>query len=395
MLDPFLQLAPVISREAEVFGPDLYLGSHWPSHADGQAGGDLDHLTEGRFIFGVGVDGEIRQGVRSLRCPGRRRGARLDESLLVMRKTVEWQSLRVDEGASSEFDGVTMQPPPRQAGGPPIWCGGRSDAALRRIGRMTDGWMSYVITPEMFRQGLEKISAAAAEADRVFDRGFGLPMCCSHESTTPTKRHSTRRPFPSVNAMGWTSERLPNATARSVHRNASSKASCASTKRESVTSFSISWVPTSSATVRSSASLRKRCRSWLGCASHRRRPASPARNQVLRGDPVQTSCHDNARVPLPMSFAENFPRLRVPADAPGIPLSYGGREQACESGRNREKRQPGCNGTLPRRVAVAGSRWQSLAVGLNHGWRRLQNVADADYTRAATVAVDVRSNARE
>ena len=66
-----------------------------------------------------------------------------------------------------------MQPPPRQAGGPPIWCGGRSDAALRRIGRMTDGWMSYVITPEMFRQGLEKIAAAAVAAGRAFDRGFG------------------------------------------------------------------------------------------------------------------------------------------------------------------------------------------------------------------------------
>ena len=66
-----------------------------------------------------------------------------------------------------------MQPPPRQAGGPPIWCGGRSDAALRRIGRSTDGWMSYVVTPDMFRQGLEKIDAAATAAGRSFDRSFG------------------------------------------------------------------------------------------------------------------------------------------------------------------------------------------------------------------------------
>jgi alkanesulfonate monooxygenase SsuD/methylene tetrahydromethanopterin reductase-like flavin-dependent oxidoreductase (luciferase family) len=33
--------------------------------------------------------------------------------------------------------------------------------------------MSYVVTPEMFRQGLEKIASAAAEAGRIFDRGFG------------------------------------------------------------------------------------------------------------------------------------------------------------------------------------------------------------------------------
>ena len=60
------------------------------------------------------------------------------------------------DGRFFKFDDVTMQPPPRQAGGPPIWAGGRSDAALRRVARMTDGWMSYVVTPDMFRQGLRK-----------------------------------------------------------------------------------------------------------------------------------------------------------------------------------------------------------------------------------------------
>jgi alkanesulfonate monooxygenase SsuD/methylene tetrahydromethanopterin reductase-like flavin-dependent oxidoreductase (luciferase family) len=76
-------------------------------------------------------------------------------------------------GRYFQFEGVMMQPPPRQAGGPPIWCGGRSDAALRRIGRLADGWMSYVVTPDMFRQGLEKIDAAAGAAGRSFERGFG------------------------------------------------------------------------------------------------------------------------------------------------------------------------------------------------------------------------------
>jgi alkanesulfonate monooxygenase SsuD/methylene tetrahydromethanopterin reductase-like flavin-dependent oxidoreductase (luciferase family) len=77
------------------------------------------------------------------------------------------------KGRFFQFEDVTMQPPPRQAGGPPIWCGGRSDPALQRIGRLTDGWMSYVVTPDMFREGLEKIAAAAGASGRVFDRGFG------------------------------------------------------------------------------------------------------------------------------------------------------------------------------------------------------------------------------
>ena len=65
-----------------------------------------------------------------------------------------------------------MQPPPRQPGGPPIWCGGRSDGALRRAGRLADGWIAYAITPEMFKTGLDKIAQAASEAGRG-DAAFG------------------------------------------------------------------------------------------------------------------------------------------------------------------------------------------------------------------------------
>ena len=65
-----------------------------------------------------------------------------------------------------------MLPEARQAGGPPIWCGGRSEAALRRAGRLADGWIAYVVTPEMYRESLEKISAAAEAAGREI-RNFG------------------------------------------------------------------------------------------------------------------------------------------------------------------------------------------------------------------------------
>ena len=132
----------------------------------------LDHLTEGRFIFGVGVGGEFPKEYEACGVPIGERGARLSESLTVLRRLWSGEPASND-GRFFQFKDVPMQPPPRQAGGPPIWCGGRSDPALRRIARMTDGWMSYVVTPEMFRQGLEKIAAAAAAVGRVFDRSFG------------------------------------------------------------------------------------------------------------------------------------------------------------------------------------------------------------------------------
>jgi alkanesulfonate monooxygenase SsuD/methylene tetrahydromethanopterin reductase-like flavin-dependent oxidoreductase (luciferase family) len=72
----------------------------------------------------------------------------------------------------SSFGGLALQPPARQPGGPPIWVGGRADPALARAGRLADGWISYVITPETFRAGLEKIAQAAQKAGRKVER-FG------------------------------------------------------------------------------------------------------------------------------------------------------------------------------------------------------------------------------
>ena len=173
IFDPLLQLAQaaVVSRRLQLGTAVYLLPLRHPTPVAKQVS-TLDHLTEGRFIFGVGVGGEFHKEFEACGVPVAERGARLDESLLVMRKLWSGKPASHD-GRFFKFEGVTMQPPPRQPGGPPIWCGGRSDAALRRIGRTTDGWMSYVITPEMFRQGLDKIAAAAAEAGRVFERGFG------------------------------------------------------------------------------------------------------------------------------------------------------------------------------------------------------------------------------
>ncbi|MGH7287867.1 MAG: LLM class flavin-dependent oxidoreductase, partial [Myxococcota bacterium] len=73
-----------------------------------------------------------------------------------------------------------MLPRPLQPGGPPIWCGGRSDAALRRIGRMGDGWLAYVVTPERFDAGLEAIAHEAERAGRAprrFGTGVHLFVC--------------------------------------------------------------------------------------------------------------------------------------------------------------------------------------------------------------------------
>src|SRR5271166_2388845 len=172
ILDPLQQLAQaaVVSRRLTL-GTGVYLPPLRHPAPTAKAVATLDHLTEGRLIFGVGVGGEFPREYEACGVPLGERGGRLAESIGVLRKL--WTGEEVShEGRFFSFDGVRMLPPPRQAGGPPIWYGGRSEAALRRTGRLADGWLSYVVTPETYASSLAKIAAAAAASGRNLTR-FG------------------------------------------------------------------------------------------------------------------------------------------------------------------------------------------------------------------------------
>ncbi|TDJ41313.1 MAG: LLM class flavin-dependent oxidoreductase [Gammaproteobacteria bacterium] len=131
----------------------------------------IDALAEGRLIFGVGVGGEFANEYAACGVPVNERGARMTEGIEVLKKL--WTGEKVsNEGRFYPFEDVRMLPAPHQAGGPPIWTGGRSEGALARCGRLADGWVSYVVTPEMYSAGLEKIAASAASAKRDIEQ-FG------------------------------------------------------------------------------------------------------------------------------------------------------------------------------------------------------------------------------
>ena len=170
--DPLLLLAQaaVVSRRM-TFGTGVYLlPLRHPGPVAKQAA-TLDHLTEGRFIFGVGIGGEFPKEYEVAGVPIAERGARLGESMQAMRAL--WSGKPgTFKGKHYQFEDVLMTPPPRQSGGPPLWVGGRKDAALRRMGRLADGYLSYVVTPEMYAAALAKIDAAAEAAGRTIAK-FG------------------------------------------------------------------------------------------------------------------------------------------------------------------------------------------------------------------------------
>jgi alkanesulfonate monooxygenase SsuD/methylene tetrahydromethanopterin reductase-like flavin-dependent oxidoreductase (luciferase family) len=168
ILDPLLQLAQaaVVSRRLLLGTSVLLLPLRHPTLVAKQVT-TLDHLTEGRFILGVGVGGEFPLEYAACDAPHNERGARLAEGVTVLRKFFTGKPVTHHGKFYGPFADVPMAPPPRQPNGPPIWFAGRKEPALRRIGRLGNGYLSYVVSPEMYRAALTTIEQAADVAGRV------------------------------------------------------------------------------------------------------------------------------------------------------------------------------------------------------------------------------------
>ena len=99
----------------------------------------IDVLSRGRVTVGVGV-GWLREEFEALAAPDfDRRGAVSDEYLRIF-KTLWTRSPASFAGEFYRFEGVRCLPAPVQDPHPPIWIGGHSRAALRRVARLGDGW---------------------------------------------------------------------------------------------------------------------------------------------------------------------------------------------------------------------------------------------------------------
>src|SRR5271170_5173132 len=131
ILDPLLQLAQaaVVSRRLTL-GTNVYLlPLRHPGPVAKQVA-TLDHLCEGRLIFGVGVGGEFPKEFAVAGVPLNERGGRLSAAIPLLRELWSGEPVSYSGKYFGEFSEIAMQPPSRQPSGPPIWCGGRSDAAL-------------------------------------------------------------------------------------------------------------------------------------------------------------------------------------------------------------------------------------------------------------------------
>jgi probable F420-dependent oxidoreductase len=118
----------------------------------------LDTLSGGRVRLGVGV-GWQESEYEALGEDFRTRGARMDEAIRLLRAC--WSDAQIDfKGQHYQLTAIGMEPKPPQGGRLPIWIGGRSDRALRRVGELGDGWLGNQLT------GAEDARAAVTAIER-------------------------------------------------------------------------------------------------------------------------------------------------------------------------------------------------------------------------------------
>jgi probable F420-dependent oxidoreductase len=99
----------------------------------------LDVLSDGRLLLGV-ASGWLAEEFVLLGVPFGERGQRMDEYLAVLRAL--WKEERVTfHGRWFDLNEAAFFPKPVQQP-PPIWIGGASPAALRRVARAGDGWIA-------------------------------------------------------------------------------------------------------------------------------------------------------------------------------------------------------------------------------------------------------------
>jgi len=152
----------------------------------------LDVLSEGRLVLGVGV-GWMREEFEAIGIPAAERGARTDEHLQVM-KTLWSEDPASFEGRFTRFENVVLATTPRTEGGPPIWIGGNTDAALRRALRFGSGWHGFEVFPEEIADLRERLGRLAVEGGRdptelelSVARGL-MPPGREQESIIPDRR---------------------------------------------------------------------------------------------------------------------------------------------------------------------------------------------------------------
>ena len=164
--------------------------------------GAIDRLSGGRMLAVVGP-GSSAADYASAGLDFEERWARLDEAVQALRALLR-SGAEPFVGRFYSTEGIRLEPAPARPGGLPIWVGSwGSDAGLRRVARLGDGWLAsaYNTTPELFAGARDRLGehlrAQGKNAD-AFPNGLATMWFYVTEDRTEADRIYRERLVPAV-----------------------------------------------------------------------------------------------------------------------------------------------------------------------------------------------------
>ena len=131
----------------------------------------LAEAAPGRLVVGVGAGGDDRHEVEVCDVDPATRGRRTNAALEIVRSLLAGETVDGDS-EFFHFRGGRIRPVPEPA--VPFLVGGRSDAALERAGRLSEGWLAAWCSPRRFTEGVTRVEAAGADRDVEWQHGLQL-----------------------------------------------------------------------------------------------------------------------------------------------------------------------------------------------------------------------------
>jgi probable F420-dependent oxidoreductase len=147
-LDPFVAMGYAAAHTTTLrLIPNIVVLPYRNPFVVAKSGATLDLLSGGRFTLAVGV-GYLKREFAALGVDFEERAALFDEALDVIKAI--WTNDDITfEGTQFSARGITAHPRPASDPHPPIWIGGNTGAARRRVAEKGDGWCPFAAPPQL------------------------------------------------------------------------------------------------------------------------------------------------------------------------------------------------------------------------------------------------------
>jgi probable F420-dependent oxidoreductase len=210
-VEPFTGITYALARTARLkagSGISVLPGRHPVLVAKQLA--SLAGLAPGRVLPVFGLRPALPAERELFPVPAGQRAAVFDEALTLLRQLLTSETVSFS-GSFYTVDGASIRPLPAKP--LDIWLAGSAPAALRRVGRLADGWLGSLLTPPEAAEAVRAIQRAAAGAGREVDPDhFGISLTVTFNGMPAAVAESIARRRPDVApqtlvAHGWADTR--------------------------------------------------------------------------------------------------------------------------------------------------------------------------------------------